>query len=59
MDISRQELFEQAWSKPMTELAKTFGVSNVAIAKAYLGSLSGQARTKTCLMAKGRPRSRT
>lgn len=34
MDVSRQELFEQVWSKPLTELAKAYGVSDVAIAKA-------------------------
>ena len=31
--VSRQELYDQAWSTPMTRLAKEYGISDVALAK--------------------------
>ncbi len=31
--LSREELYELVWSKPMVELAKDFGLSDVAVAK--------------------------
>ncbi len=31
--LSREGLYELAWSKPLSELAKDFGVSNVGLAK--------------------------
>ncbi len=31
--VSRQDLYELVWSKPMRELAKDFGISDVALAK--------------------------
>jgi hypothetical protein len=31
--LSRDDLYELVWSKPMTELAKDFGISDVALAK--------------------------
>ncbi len=31
--VSRQSLYERVWSKPMTALAKGYGISNVALAK--------------------------
>jgi hypothetical protein len=31
--LSRQDLYELAWSKPMSDLAKDFGISDVALAK--------------------------
>lgn len=31
--LTRQDLYELAWSKPLTELAKDFGISDVALAK--------------------------
>src|ERR1700677_2101069 len=31
--ITRQELYELVWSQPMQSLAKTFGISDVALAK--------------------------
>jgi hypothetical protein len=31
--LSREDLYELAWSKPMSELAKDFGISDVALAK--------------------------
>jgi hypothetical protein len=31
--LSREDLYELVWSKPMRELAKDFGISDVALAK--------------------------
>lgn len=31
--LSREDLYELVWSKPMQELAKEFGISDVALAK--------------------------
>lgn len=31
--LSREDLYELAWSKPMSDLAKDFGISDVALAK--------------------------
>jgi hypothetical protein len=31
--LSREDLYELVWSKPMLELAKDFGISDVALAK--------------------------
>jgi len=31
--VTREELFEQVWSKPMTKLAKEYGLSDVGLAK--------------------------
>lgn len=31
--LTRQELYELAWSKPMSDLARDFGISDVALAK--------------------------
>src|ERR1700733_15099851 len=31
--LSREDLYELVWSKPMSELAKDFGISDVALAK--------------------------
>jgi hypothetical protein len=33
LTLSRQDLYELVWSKPMRELAKDFGISDVALAK--------------------------
>src|SRR6185312_3983874 len=33
LTLTRQELYELAWSKPMVELARDFGISDVALAK--------------------------
>jgi hypothetical protein len=33
LTVSRKELYELVWSKPMVELAKDFGLSDVAVAK--------------------------
>lgn len=33
MEISREELFDLVWAKPMTHLAGQFGISDVALAK--------------------------
>lgn len=33
LTVSRQDLYELVWSKPMIELAKDFGLSDVALAK--------------------------
>lgn len=33
LTLSRRDLYELAWSKPMSELAKDFGISDVALAK--------------------------
>jgi hypothetical protein len=33
LTISREELYELVWSKPLTELAQDFGLSDVALAK--------------------------
>jgi hypothetical protein len=33
MTLSREDLYELVWSKPMSELAKDFGISDVALAK--------------------------
>lgn len=33
LTLTRQELYELAWSKPMNELARDFGISDVALAK--------------------------
>ncbi len=35
--LSREDLYELAWSKPVTELAKDFGISDVALAKRCRG----------------------
>lgn len=32
-EVSRQSLYEQVWSKPMTKLARDYGISDVALAK--------------------------
>jgi hypothetical protein len=31
--LSRSKLYELVWTKPVTELAKDFGISDVALAK--------------------------
>ena len=31
--LSREDLYELAWSKPITSLAQDFGISDVALAK--------------------------
>jgi hypothetical protein len=33
LTLTREELYELVWSKPMTDLAKDFGLSDVAVAK--------------------------
>jgi hypothetical protein len=33
LTLSRQDLYELAWSKPMCELAQDFGISDVALAR--------------------------
>ena len=33
LTLSREDLYELAWSKPLRELAKDFGISDVALAK--------------------------
>src|SRR5690349_445279 len=33
LTLSRDDLYELVWSKPMRELAKDFGISDVALAK--------------------------
>lgn len=33
LSLSREDLYELAWSKPISELAKDFGISDVALAK--------------------------
>jgi hypothetical protein len=33
LTLSRDDLYELVWSKPMIELAKDFGLSDVALAK--------------------------
>lgn len=33
LTLSREDLYQLAWSKPMSELAKDFGISDVALAK--------------------------
>lgn len=33
LTLSREDLYELVWSKPMQELAKDFGISDVALAK--------------------------
>jgi hypothetical protein len=33
LTLSREDLYELVWSKPVTELAKDFGLSDVALAK--------------------------
>jgi hypothetical protein len=33
LTVSREDLYELVWSKPMRELAKDFGISDVALAK--------------------------
>src|SRR5258707_4933833 len=33
LTLSREDLYELAWSKPITELAKDFGISDVGLAK--------------------------
>ena len=33
LTLSREELYELVWSKPMVELAEDFGLSDVALAK--------------------------
>jgi hypothetical protein len=32
LSLTRQDLYELAWSKPMSELAKDFGISDVGLA---------------------------
>jgi hypothetical protein len=32
-EVSRQALYDQVWSTPMTKLAKNYGISDVALAK--------------------------
>ena len=33
LTLSRQELYDLVWSKPVTEVAKELGISDVALAK--------------------------
>ena len=33
LTLSREDLYELAWSKPICELSKDFGISDVALAK--------------------------
>jgi len=33
LTLSREDLYELAWSKPISELSKDFGISDVALAK--------------------------
>ena len=33
LTLSREDLFELAWSKPLSQLAMDFGISDVALAK--------------------------
>jgi hypothetical protein len=33
LTLSREDLYELVWSKPIVELAKDFGISDVAFAK--------------------------
>src|ERR1700730_7009958 len=33
LTLSREDLYELAWSKPISELAKDFGISDVGLAK--------------------------
>jgi hypothetical protein len=33
VELSRQELYEQVWSKPVTHLARDYGISNVGLSK--------------------------
>lgn len=33
LTLSREDLYELVWSKPMADLAKDFGISDVALAK--------------------------
>jgi hypothetical protein len=33
LKLSREDLYELAWSKPLSQLAKDFGISDVALAK--------------------------
>src|SRR5215470_6470577 len=33
LTVSREDLYELVWSKPMRDLAKDFGISDVALAK--------------------------
>ena len=33
LKLSREDLYELAWSKPLAQLAKDFGISDVALAK--------------------------
>jgi hypothetical protein len=33
LTLTRQSLYDLVWSKPMTEVAKSFGISDVALAK--------------------------
>ena len=35
LTMSREALYELAWPKPMRELAKDFGISDVALAKRF------------------------
>lgn len=35
LTLTRQDLYELAWSKPLVELARDFGLSDVALAKRY------------------------
>jgi hypothetical protein len=49
LTLSREDLFELVWSKPMTELAQDFGLSDVALANVvansaylYRGAVTGR-----------------
>jgi hypothetical protein len=33
IEVTRQALYDQVWSTPMTKLAKEYGISDVALAK--------------------------
>src|ERR1700722_16959891 len=37
LTLTREDLYELVWSKPMRELAKDFGISDVALAKRCRG----------------------
>src|SRR5260221_11357214 len=37
LTLSREDLYELAWSKPISELAKDFGISDVGLAKRCRG----------------------
>ena len=47
--LTRQSLYELVWSKPMTTLAKEFGISDVALAKRcyrYRSTVAPSQRTR-------------